>query len=135
MTCRRVAEAATALLRLAPMNRTLPACGLFLLGLASCDPLFTLKGRAIAQGGEGIAQAEALVVCNGAAYKHATSGTDGSFATSGVGACAQECEVVVRAAGFDPYRAPVSRHCTKKLHLDSRCVTVELEASLKPRDR
>lgn len=118
------------------MGRTLPAGGrLLLFALAGCDPLFTLKGRAVTQGGEGIPQAEALVVCKGAAYKHATTGADGYFSDSGVGACAQDCEVVVRAAGFEPYRAPVSRHCTKNLHRDSRCVTIEVEASLKPRDR
>jgi hypothetical protein len=77
----------------------------------------------------GIAHAEALVVWEGgAAFDYAVSDTKGHFSAARLGGCSDDCEVVVRAAGFEPYRAPVARHCTKRQR--GACLWVEVEARL-----
>jgi hypothetical protein len=98
-------------------------------GLGGCDPGFELKGRVTSQDGQGIQQAEVLVSCKGAVFEYAISNVDGSFSATRIGGCSNDCDVVVRAQTYQPYRAPVSHHCTKAAH--GGCEQVEVNAKLK----
>ena len=101
-----------------------------LLALPGCDPAFELRGRVTSTDGKGLAQAEALVSCNGEAYVHTLSSADGRFFAPRIGGCSNDCEVVVRALGYEPYRAPVRSHCTKPGGASTMCATVKLEVKL-----
>src|SRR5215207_4298145 len=52
-----------------------------------------------------------------------------TFSATRIGVCSNDCEVVARAQAYQPYRAPVSRHCTRAAR--GGCEQSEVNAKLK----
>jgi len=96
--------------------------------LTGCDPLVRIEGRVLNEDGEPVSRAEALVQCPGLCVYGVTD-SQGRVDGGKIGECAHDCELTVRALGYESFVGKIKPFCVNMRR--GMCRLVHVDARLK----
>ena len=99
--------------------------------LAACDPGYTIRGKVHAKDGAPIPNANVTTMCpDGRDPPWAISDAKGTFDQGGIGGFGGDCELAIKAYGYDTAHVPVKSVCTKESRVG--CYEVLLDVTMTP---
>ncbi|HYQ04044.1 MAG TPA: hypothetical protein VER96_35465 [Polyangiaceae bacterium] len=94
--------------------------------LTGCDPLVRIEGRVLNEDGEPVSRAETLVQCPGLCVYGVTN-SQGRLDDGQIGECTPDCELTVRALGYESFVGKIKPFCVnmrrgmcRQVHVDVR---------------